>query len=143
MVIDSKPKENNIVWLQSKKNGKMWADVSNTELLKLIEKDNFIYEVIDSFPHKVYFDIDADDKDYDIYQKIIPKLNELFPNADMAVSGSISKKRQSYHIILNNYLIKNEADRKKGDEIVGGEKILFFRIKWQKILKPFFLRIFS
>ena len=89
----------------------MWADVSNTQLLKLLEKDNSIYEVIHSFPHKVYFDIDADNKDYDIYEKIVPKLNELFPNAEMAVSGSKSEIRQSYHITLNNYLIKNEEDR--------------------------------
>lgn len=111
IVIDSKPKENNVIWSQTKKNGKMWADVSNSQLLKILEKDNSIYEVIHNFPHKIYFDIDADNKDYDIYEKIIPKLNELFPNAEMAVSGSKSEVRQSYHIILNNYLIKNEEDR--------------------------------
>ena len=111
MIINSKPKENNVVWLVSQKHGKMWADVSNTELLRLTQKDNFIYEVIHQYPHKVYFDIDGKDKDYDIYQKIVPKLNELFPNADMAISGSHIGNKQSYHIILNNYLIKNEADR--------------------------------
>ena len=46
VVIDSKPKENNVIWSQTKSNGKMWADVSNTQLLKLLEKDNSIYEVI-------------------------------------------------------------------------------------------------
>jgi hypothetical protein len=89
----------------------MWADVNSDDLLRLVHKDNCIYEVIDQFPHKVYFDIDADNKDYDIYEKIIPKLNELFPNSEMAVSGSKSEVRQSYHIVLNNYLIKNEEDR--------------------------------
>ena len=111
MVIDSTPKDNNVIWSQTKKYGKMWSDVSNDQLLKLLEKDNCIYEVIHTFPHKLYFDIDADNKDYDIYEKIVPKLNILFPNADMAVSGSKSDIRQSYHIILNNYLIKNEEDR--------------------------------
>jgi hypothetical protein len=111
IVIDSKPTENNVIWSQTKKNGKMWADVSNSQLLKILEKDNSIYEVIHKFPHKVYFDIDADNKDYDIYEKIVPKLNELFPTAEMAVSGSKSEIRQSYHIVLNNYLIKNEEER--------------------------------
>jgi hypothetical protein len=110
MVINSKG-INNVIWHKSNSRGNMWADVSNDELLKICSKDNQIYEVINCFPHKVYFDIDADNKDYDIYEKIIPKINELFPDADMAVSGSKSDVRQSYHICLNNYLIKNENDR--------------------------------
>ena len=57
-----KTKENNVIRHQSKSKGKMWADVSNTQLLKLLEKDNSIYEVIHSFPHKVYFDIDFQDR---------------------------------------------------------------------------------
>ena len=89
----------------------MWANVSDTQILKLLEKDNSIYEVIHQYPHKLYFDIDADNKDYDIYELIVPKLNDLFPNSDMAVSGSKSNIRQRYHIILNNYLIKNDDDR--------------------------------
>ena len=110
LVIDSKS-TNNVVWSKTKKYGNMWADVSDNELIKLTTKDNSIYEVICSFPHKIYFDIDGDNKDYDIYEKIVPKIDELFPDADMAVSGSKSDVRQSYHITLNNYLIKNENDR--------------------------------
>jgi hypothetical protein len=89
----------------------MWADASNMQLLKLLKKDNCIYEVIHAFPHKVYFDIDADNKDYDIYDKLIPKINELFPDSDMAISGSKSEVRQSYHMVLNNYLMHNEVER--------------------------------
>ena len=66
MVIDSKPDNHNVIWSQSKKYGKMWANVSDTQILKLLEKDNSIYEVIHQYPHKLYFDIDADNKDYDI-----------------------------------------------------------------------------
>ena len=118
MIIDSKPENNNVIWSMTKKNGRMWADCSNDELLKLTEKDNSIYEVIHKFPHKVYFDIDADNKDYDIYEKIIPKINELFPDSDMAVSGSKSEVRQSYHIVLNNYLIHNEVERETINSLV-------------------------
>ena len=119
MVINSRNNSgNNVIWSKTKKNGNMWADVSNSQLLKLLEKDNYIYEVIHAFPHKLYFDIDADNKDYDIYEKIVPEINKLFPDADIAVSGSKSDIRQSYHIILNNYLIKNENDRQLMKSIV-------------------------
>jgi hypothetical protein len=117
-IIDLKKKENNIIHLQSKKNGRMWAEVSDNDLLRLTNKDNFIYEVICEYPHKVYFDIDADNIDYDIYDKITQKIDELFPNSDMAVSGSKSDVRQSYHIILNNYLIRNVEDREKIKKLV-------------------------
>ena len=111
LIINSKPEHHNVIWSKTKKFGNMWADVNNDDLLKLVEKDNSIYEVISKFPHKVYFDIDADNKDYDIYEKLVPKINELFPDADMAISGSKSDVRQSYHITLNNYLINNEDER--------------------------------
>lgn len=110
-LIENKKKENLIIWHVSKKWGKMWAEVSKDELLRLSEKDNCIYEVLCDFPHKLSFDIDADNKDYDVLEKIVPYLNDLFPNADIAVSGSKSEIRQSYHIILNNYLIRNVEDR--------------------------------
>jgi len=110
-IIKNKSSESSVVNLVSKKNGRMWAEVSDDDLLRLTKKDNYIYEVICDYPHKVYFDIDADNKDYDIYDKITKKIDQLFPNSDMAVSGSKSDIRQSYHIILNNYLIKNEEER--------------------------------
>lgn len=110
-VINAKPEEHLVIWSKTKKYGNMWADVNQDDLFRLVQKDNCIYEVIHQYPHKVYFDIDADNKDYDIYNKIVPKIEELFPNADIAVSGSKSEIRQSYHIVLNNYLIKNDNER--------------------------------
>ena len=81
LIINSKPEHHNVIWSRTQKLGNMWADVNNEELLKLVQKDNSIYEVICKFPHKVYYDIDADNKDYDIYEKLVPKINELFPDA--------------------------------------------------------------
>ena len=124
LVIESKS-TNNVIWSMTRKNGKMWADVSDNELLKLTTNDNSIYEVICSFPHKIYFDIDGDNKDYDMYEKIVPKINELFPDADMAVSGSKSDVRQSYHIVLNNCLIKNEEDRQSMKSLAKYLKLNF------------------
>jgi hypothetical protein len=111
-LIENKKQENRVIWHNSKKWGNMWAEVSNDDLLRLTKKDNNIYECLSDFPHKVSFDIDADNKDYNIYDKIVPYISKIFPNSDMVVSGSISEKRQSYHIILNNYLIRNIEDRK-------------------------------
>jgi hypothetical protein len=125
LIINSKPKHHNVVWSKTKKFGNMWADVNNEELLKLVDKDNSIYEVITKFPHKVYFDIDADNKNYDIYEKLVPKINELFPDADLAISGSKSDVRQSYHITLNNYLINNEDERQTMKSLVKYLKLNF------------------
>ena len=124
-LINIKKKENNIVNLISKKHGRMWAEVSDEEILELTKKDNFIYEVIVNLPHKVYFDIDADNKDYNIYDKITKKIDELFPNSDMAVSGSESDVRQSYHIVLNNYLITSLEDREQIKNLVKTLKKTF------------------
>ena len=84
----------------------MWASATPEELLKVCNKDNGIYEVLSHFPQKVYFDIDCKIKTTDFYIKIINKINELFPKNNMAVSGSVTDEKTSYHIILNSYLIK-------------------------------------
>ena len=89
----------------------MWASVTPEELLKVCNKDNGIYEVLSQFPQKVYFDIDCKTPTTAFYIKIIDKINELFPKNNMAVSGSVTDEKTSYHIILNSYLIKNIADR--------------------------------
>jgi hypothetical protein len=124
-LINIKKKENNIVNLISKKHGRMWAEVSDEEILELTKKDNFIYEVICDMPHKVYFDIDADNKDYNIFYYITKKIDELFPNSDMAISGSYSDIRQSYHIVLNNYLITSLEDREQIKNLVKTLKETF------------------
>lgn len=108
-----------------KKNGRAWAGLSKEDLLRISSKDIGLYEVITKYPHKVYFDIDADNKDYNIYDKIIPKINELFPDADMAISGSVSDVRQSYHIVLNNFTIDNIEDRETIKALVNHLKTTF------------------
>ena len=46
------------------------------------------------------------------YDKMINKINELFPDAHAAISGSFEQGKASYHITLNNYLIRNDNERK-------------------------------
>jgi hypothetical protein len=101
-----------IIHSQTKKNGRCWTSTTPENLLQILHKNNGLYEVITTYPHKVYFDIDNDDKpDPTFKDKIIDKINELFPNPDIAISGSTTEDKTSYHIILNNYLIRNEKER--------------------------------
>ncbi len=118
MVIDSCASQNIVIHSQTKKNGRMWADVNELELLNLIKKNNGVYEVLNKYPQKVHFDIDRDHKEtpteeqkIEFDNKIISSINLLFPNSDMAISGSISEKRTSRHITLNNYILENKEDK--------------------------------
>jgi hypothetical protein len=101
-----------IIRSQTKKNGQWWASTTPEHFLKQLNKNNGLYEVITEYPHKMYFDIDHHGKpEENLYNIVVDKINEIFPNPDMAVSGSITEDQTSYHIILNNYLIRNEKER--------------------------------
>lgn len=120
-VIKNAGKDDVILVSDTQKNGRMWGATSPDNLLKLIETNKGLYEVIARFPHKVYFDIDeeCDGSNYTEEQKeahlfnTLGCLEEFFPNCknDVAVSGSYTEKKISYHIILNNYIINNEDER--------------------------------
>ena len=93
---------------------RLWGSCDPSKLLEMITTNNYLYEVIDKLPHKVYFDID---EDIAVGGVAIPlethlnKINEILPDGDIAVSGSITEKKASYHITLNNYLIQSAEDR--------------------------------
>ena len=90
----------------------LWTSTTPDNFLKLIQNNTGFYEVIYQYPHKLYFDIDKKGPIEQGYlNKIMDKINDLFPNNDAAISGSIVEDKTSYHIILNNYLITNEKDR--------------------------------
>jgi hypothetical protein len=103
---------------------RMWASCEPLQLLPMIENNNNLYEVIHQFPHKVYFDIDEELIPIEVgggvkgvrplatpLQNHIDQIDKLFPNSDMAISGSLTDSKASYHIILNNYMINNINDR--------------------------------
>lgn len=111
------PDSHIVIHSQTQKHGRIWGHASPTDVLKMIEKNNGIYEVITKYPHKVYFDVDK--KDYDV-TKAMEYLNEVkqtiatfFPNCDCTVSGSITEKKTSFHIVLNNYTIHNDDERQQ------------------------------
>ena len=96
----------------SKKQGRMWGSCDNDTALKLIEKNIGINEILHKFPMKVYFDIDKTNDlkpdDLTTYKNIILK---HIPDATMAISGSETETKHSYHITLTNYIFQNEQER--------------------------------
>jgi len=120
MVIESCRPDNIVISSHTKKYGRMWADVSMEELKKIVEKDICLFEIIYKPKSKVYFDVDKinTEEDQNYLNKITTKINELFPNPDMAISGSILKTKYSYHIILNNYVINSNDEKQKLINIV-------------------------
>ena len=99
--------------------GHAWIDVKPDQLLKLVEKNRYIQEILYTYPIKVYFDIDKHSKDESLLNKVIDIVNCYFPDPDIAISGSINDKKTSYHITCNNYLIKDVNDHKYLKSIVG------------------------
>ena len=100
----------------TKKDGQLWGISTPDNLLKLCEKNKGIYEMLHKYPQKVYFDIDKtvpveglDDPLYLAKCKRI--IEDIFPDGDAAVSGSKTSEKESYHIILNNYVMNSEADK--------------------------------
>ena len=102
-----------VIHSQTKKNGRIWGATTPKKFLDLLCNNYGLYEVITRFPHKVYFDIDKKGmQDPSFLQDTIkPIILKYFPEAIMAVSGSIKETKTSYHIVLQNYTIHNEDER--------------------------------
>lgn len=94
----------------------VYANLTKTQLAKLVETNVKAYEVMPDSRVKVFFDIEGDNVDK------LPKAKEIinatFPNAKIQVSGSIgpnvekkSKMYYSYHVVLSNYYLDSIADR--------------------------------
>ena len=113
-------KENNHIVLKSltKKNGSLWSSCAPNELVNLVDTNKGLYEVLHEFPMKVYFDIDKkpfNDEHGEYLQDCLTTISSYFKDASFAVSGSIEsingEYKTSYHIVLNNYVLRNADDR--------------------------------
>lgn len=100
-----------VIHSHTKKNGRAWGSTEPAKLLSLLESNHGLYEVITDFPHKVYFDVDDDKETPTPLDVIKQHILTYFPSAEFAISGSVTEKKTSYHIILSNYLIRNIEDR--------------------------------
>lgn len=108
-----------VIHSQTKKEGRVWGHTTPTIFVNLLEKNYGLYEVITQFPHKVYFDIDKHEGANETYLENIKNIIwQFFPNAEMAISGSITETKTSYHIVLQNYVITSEQERDQIKHIV-------------------------
>lgn len=112
--IKESSKTNVVVCSDTQKNGRLYGFMDETKFINSLDSNKGLYEIITRYPHKVYFDIDDATNTVSLEQCKSLILN-TFPNASMAISGSITTNnnecKTSFHIILNNYLICNDADR--------------------------------
>lgn len=121
---------------QTVKNGRMWGITTPQNLLTLLEDNHGIYDLITKFPHKIYFDIDKKENlKGGSLQYFKDLINEVFPDADMAISGSITDVKESYHITLNNYMIHNEEERTQVRMIVKHLKTKDSAFDWKVYTK--------
>lgn len=103
---------NIVIMSHPEKEVRKWSQLSPAAFLKLMQPNRGLYEVIHQYPHKVYFDIDKKGEGSEDYlQTIKDKILKYFPGAEMAVSGSITAEKTSYHIALQNYVIRNTEDQ--------------------------------
>ena len=115
-VIQNMEQDEVCVHIQTQKYGRMWSSCSPEHLLKILDKNIGLYEVITKYPHKCYFDIDCEDgTPLETFKEII---TNHIPDAQMSISGSETESKNSYHITLNNYTINNAIERENFKQFV-------------------------
>jgi hypothetical protein len=84
-----------------------------------------LYEVLSGYPKKMYFDVDKKhDNDSEsltpdeFLNQTKEHIRSVFPDAQMAVSGSYTETKWSLHLILSNYQIANEGELEVAKRIV-------------------------
>lgn len=100
-----------VIHSHTRKLGRMWTSSTPTDLEKLCMKNRGMYEVLTKYPMKLYFDIDQKGKADGLLAKVKKDIQSAFKGAEMAVSGSVTDEKTSYHIIVNNYIIANIEQR--------------------------------
>jgi hypothetical protein len=88
-----------------------WILISESDIIPLITNYNgFICEILHSYPKKVYFDVDCGDVDKIKLEDVKTIINKYFKDAKLSISGSETPTKKSYHIVVNNYILKDIND---------------------------------
>jgi hypothetical protein len=115
-VIENMEEDDVCVHIQNQKHGRMWSSYSPSHVVKIMDKNIGLHEVITKYPHKCYFDVDCEDgTPLETFKEIIKK---HIPDAQMAISGSETETKNSYHITINNYTINSIVDRENFKQFV-------------------------
>jgi hypothetical protein len=101
-----------VVHSQTVKHGRMWGCATPEQLVALTASNHGVYEVLTKFPHKAYFDLDMEGDHEDYLEKAEAEIQRILPGAELAVSGSRTEKKTSYHVVVQNYVIRSIDDRK-------------------------------
>ena len=108
--IESLKSEQMMLVTHNRRNGRGWACVEPGEVLKLLDGDKGLYEVILDRRRKVYFDVDSYNRD--TLSECLAAISEVLPDAELNVSGSVCKgtlkgDKYSYHIVVGNYYLES------------------------------------
>ena len=108
-----------VVHSVTKKNGRMWGCCTPEKLAELIAANHGIYEVLSEFPQKVYFDLDKAGRHPEYLDCATSEIQKMLPGAELAVSGSVTDEKTSYHVVVQNYQLNSENDRKAMRVLAG------------------------
>lgn len=88
-----------------------WSLIKENELLNLVCSTNaYFMEILNTYPKKVYFDIDGKDPNKLSLKMVKDIINKYFPDAKMSISGSETDEKKTYHIILPEIILENDED---------------------------------
>jgi len=110
--ISSKKNDEICIISETQKNGRIWSTIEPNKFIKFLSKNLGLYEIITDYPHKMFFDIDKKGPSTETFISDIKDIIlTYFPNAEMAISGSVTDEKTSYHIVLQNYVIHNSNEQ--------------------------------
>jgi hypothetical protein len=114
-----------VIHSHTQKYGRAWGYTDADQFVRLMGENRGLYEVLSGYPKKMYFDVD---KKHDTdSESLTPEeflnqtkehIRSVFPDAQMAVSGSYTETKWSLHLILSNYQIANEGELEVAKRIV-------------------------
>ena len=122
LAIKSKRDNEIIIAYHSDKRGRAWACCPINQIEKLIQSNRGLYEVLESYPKKLYFDVDFADPPIDFCKQsflhmLTIDIQEYYPNAQFSVSGSVTSSKASFHLVATNYIIKDESQLEQCKQI--------------------------
>ena len=114
-IIAQKLDDHVVIAFHTTKHGRGWTSTDPATLLTLCQANGGLYEVLCLYPRKLYFDVDFNDPPSDFDQEAFlaslkSNISEVFPNIDLAISGSLSSNKASYHLVATNYVIRNDDE---------------------------------
>ena len=120
--IQNKKDNEIIIAYHSEKRGRAWACCPINQIEKLIQSNRGLYEVLESYPKKLYFDVDFEDPPDDFCQEsflnmLTIDIQEYYPNVQFSVSGSVTSSKASIHLVATNYIIKDEVQLEQCKQI--------------------------